>query len=88
MKEAIAVCKLKNDRARKNYLFKAPTYSLKKGDEVDVQTRFGIERADVVAVMDYVTDEARQFLLDMEEIDEITGIVTVKYRKEEFEYEE
>ena len=37
--------------------------------------------------MDYVTDEARQFLLDMEEIDEITGIVTVKYKKEEFEYE-
>lgn len=87
MREAIVLCKLKNDRARKNYLFKAPSYSLIKGDEVDVQTRFGIERADVVAVMDYVTDEARQFLLDMEEIDEITGIVTVKYIKKEFEYE-
>ena len=87
MNEAIALCKLKNDRARKNYLFKAPIYSLKKGDEVDVQTRFGIERADVVSVMDYVTDDARQFLLDMEEIDEITGTVTAKYSKEEFKYE-
>ena len=87
MSEAIVVCKLKNDRARKNYLFRAPIYSLKKGDEVDVQTRFGIERADVVAVLNYVTDETRQFLLDMEEIDEITGTVTVKYKKEEFEYE-
>lgn len=87
MSEAVALCRLKNDRARKNYLFKAPSYSLKKGDEVDVQARFGIERADVVAVMNYVTDEARQFLLDMEEIDEITGIVTAKYSKEEFKYE-
>lgn len=87
MREAIVLCKLKNDRARKNYLFKAPIYSLKKGDEVDVQTRFGIERADVVSVMDYVTDDARQLLLDMEEIDEITGIVTAKYIKEELKYE-
>ena len=87
MNEAIALCKLKNDRARKNYLFKAPIYSLKKGDEVDVQTRFGIERADVVSVMDYVTDDARQFLLDMEEIDEITGSVLAKYTREEFKYE-
>lgn len=86
-REAIVLCKLKNDRARKNYLFRAPTYSLKKGDEVDVQTRFGIERADVVAVMDYVIDEARQFLLDMEEIDEITGVVTARYKKEEYKYE-
>ena len=37
--------------------------------------------------MNHVTDEARQFLLDMEEIDEITGIVTAKYKKEEFKYE-
>ena len=41
-----------------------------------------------MAVMNYVTDEARQFLLDMEGIDEITGIVTAKYKKEEFKYEE
>lgn len=88
MKEAIALCKFKNGLSKKRYLFKAPTYLLKKGDEVDVQTRLGIERADVVAVMNYVTDEARQFLLDMEEIDEITGIVTAKYKKEEFKYEE
>lgn len=88
MKEAIALCKFKNGLSKKRYFFKAPTYSLKKGDEVDVQTRLGIERADVVAVMNYVTDEARQFMLDMEEIDEITGIVTAKYKKEEFKYEE
>lgn len=87
MSEAIALCKFKNGTTRKKYFFKAPTYSLKKGDEVDVETRFGIERADVVAVMNYVTDEARQFLLDMEEIDEITGTVMAKYNKEEFKYE-
>lgn len=87
MSEAIALCKFKNGTTRKKYFFKAPSYSLKKGDEVDVQTRFGIERADVVAVMNYVTDEARQFLLDMEEINEITGTVTAKYTKEEFKYE-
>ena len=87
MSEAIALCKFKNGTTRKKYFFKAPTYSLKKGDEVDVETRFGIERADVVAVLNYVTDEARQFLLDMEGINEITGNAIAKYTKEEFKYE-
>ena len=40
-----------------------------------------------MAVMDYVIDEAKQFLLDMEEIDEITGVVTARYKKEEYKYE-
>ena len=87
MSEAIALCKFKNGTTRKKYFFKATSYSLKKGDEVDVETRFGTERADVVAVLNYVTDEARQFLLDMEGIDEITGSVLAKYTREEFKYE-
>lgn len=83
MKEAIALCRIKAGSER-SYLFNAPAYQLKKGDEVDVQTQYGIKRAEVINVLNYATDEAKQFVLDMEQIEAITGYVVARYRKEEF----
>lgn len=87
IKESLVLVTLDADGSHKPYIFRCPKYALHVEDKVIVETCKGEVNGKVVGVLDYVTDEARQFLLDMEEIDEITGIVTAKYKKEEFKYE-
>lgn len=86
MNRAIAICVLHEDANHKNYLFECPAYTVQKGEEVIVKTKFGQARAIVKAVMQYVTEEDYDFACELAGIKKITGKVVSVMRERVLDY--
>lgn len=88
MNKAIAICNLYSDIKNKNYLFECPAYTVQKGNEVIVQTKFGRARAIVKSVMQYVTEEDYDFACELAGIKKITGKVVSVMKERVLDYGE
>lgn len=88
MNRAIAICNLEEDAIHKNYLFECPVYTVQKGDEVNVQTKFGVTRATVKAILQYVTKEDYEFVCEFAGIKKITGKVVSVMKERVLDYGE
>ena len=88
MKRAIAICNLYSDIKNKNYLFECPAYTVQKGEEVIVQTKYGLARATVKAVVQYVTEETYDFACELAGIKKITGKIVSVMKERKLDYGE
>ena len=88
MNRAIAICNLYSDIKNKNYLFECPAYTVQKGEEVIVQTKFGQARATVKAILQYVTKEDYDFACELAGIKKITGKVVSVMKERVLDYGE
>ena len=88
MSRAIAICVLHEDANHKNYLFECPAYTVLKGNEVNDLTKYGLARATVKAVVQYVTEETYDFACELAGIKKITGKIVSVMKERELDYGE
>ena len=81
-RESFAVCILKEDTNTKPYLFKCPTWTLKAGDWVRVETCKGTKEATVIAVLDYADERTESFLNAFNEGRKVKRVLSVINEKE------
>lgn len=62
IKESLVLVTLDADGSHKPYIFRCPKYTLHVEDKVIVETCKGEVNGKVVGVLDYVTDEALNFI--------------------------
>lgn len=62
IKESLVLVTLDADGSHKPYIFRCPKYNLHVEDKVIVETCKGEVNGKVVGVLDYVTDEALNFI--------------------------
>lgn len=81
-RKAFAVCILKEDTNTKPYLFECPTWTLKAGDWVRVETCKGSREAIVIAVLDYADERTESFLNAFNEGRKVKRVLSVISEKE------
>lgn len=87
IKESLVLVTLDADGSHKPYIFRCPKYDLHVEDKVIVETCKGEANGKVVGVLDYVTDEALNFINTLNTGRPIKKVLKL-VRETELEYDE